>query len=445
MDRGQGLLMPLQDTPSSRIARAGEFGRTAVKMSTVLGRAAALGLVRRDTLRAEVWHEAHLRAAAELLQTLGRMRGAAAKFGQLLAQRPGLLPEEYLEAMLALSYEAPPLGYGIVKTQFWKEFGRKPTDMFASFERAAFAAASFGQVHRARLQDGTEVAVKVQYPAMERTVRSDFDNLRLFVEPLERVANVKGARDALAELREHVLAELDYRREAENAAEFASRFAGDEDISIPQVHTAISGDRILTLDYCTGSTFTTYLASDPPFEERQRFSRQLLEFGWKCVFRHRLLHADPNPGNFLFGEQQLHVLDFGCVKRFSEETVSCLRSLIHAAMTDDDATLERALREGELIVSAREDEKDAAKQVARLWARPFRTPDFDFGDRAYLSDMVRLQDLLRGVVKRRQAIPVPSQLVLYGRHLIGQTYLLFRLGARGRFRELIAPYVSPAD
>src|SRR5512146_2246262 len=128
--------------------------------------------------------EAHLAAAIKLFGTMGYLRGAVMKVGQLLANLPEVVPEEFAEVLSALHFEAPPMHFAMVRELFLDEFGQEPEELFTSFDRQAFAAASLGQVHRARLRSGEEVAVKIQYPGIARTIRTDLRNLRLLLQPM---------------------------------------------------------------------------------------------------------------------------------------------------------------------------------------------------------------------------------------------------------------------
>ena len=128
--------------------------------------------------------EAHLAAAVRLFGTMGYLRGAVMKVGQMLANLPEVVPEEFSEVLAALHFEAPPMHFAMVRELFLDEFGQEPEELFASFDRQAFAAASLGQVHRARLKSGEEVAVKIQYPGISGTIKSDLRSLRLLLQPL---------------------------------------------------------------------------------------------------------------------------------------------------------------------------------------------------------------------------------------------------------------------
>jgi predicted unusual protein kinase regulating ubiquinone biosynthesis (AarF/ABC1/UbiB family) len=428
--------------PVTRLGRLAEIGRFGVRASTFFGIAGARGLIADPADKKVAWTHAHENAAAALFESLGRMRGAAAKIGQLLAQRPGFLPEQYVELMFDLSNRVPPMGYGMVKTQFLSELGRLPGEVFAHFEREPVAAASFGQVHRAVGIDGSKLAVKVQYPGALASLDSDLRNVRMLLEPVAAVLNLRYATDALEEVETHVVRELDYRLEAKNMEEFARLFAGASWISIPKVH-APNSRRVLTMTFLEGTDLRSYLAKGPRDAERQAYGLALLRFAWKCMFEHRMLHADPNPGNYLFHENGvLGVLDFGCVKRFPAEFVKNLADGMRAQFRGDTKAFEETMRRAQLLPeNAAPEARAAILRAAEAWGRPFAAPGFDFSDRKFLEELVDLQSLLQGLVSREAPIPLPKDWMFYGRHILGITYLLFKLGARGNFNEEIAPYL----
>jgi predicted unusual protein kinase regulating ubiquinone biosynthesis (AarF/ABC1/UbiB family) len=429
------------DLPASRAARAAEIGRLGASLLSTMIRTGARELVSGLGGRERVVSEVHRAGASVLFASLGRLRGPAAKMGQFLAQRPGTLPDEYLESMLALTDRVPAMSATTVLTLIASELGRPPAALFAAFERTPLAAGSFGQVHAAARRDGREVAVKIQYPAVDEALESDLANLEMVLPAIERLAGRDDLDALVAELRARLTEELDYRREAESAALFRAIFAG-RPIVIPEVHEDLSTRRVLTTDLLEGAPLQAYLDGAPTLADRNRAALLVLRFSFEAVLDHAVLHVDPNPGNYLFRRDgALGVVDFGCVKRFPATFPERVRTMYRAAARGRAGLLDDALVGcGLLSPEATPAERAPLRELARQWARPGLEPDFDFGDRAYLDELTRLQhQLARGRVVR-----IPPDWVFYARQVVGVTYLLHRLGARHRsafieqFQEVLA-------
>ncbi len=379
-------------------------------------------------------------SAAVLVAGLGRLRGGAAKFGQLLAQRPGALPDEYIEAAIALADQIPPMSYSLIKTQVLADLGGSPTELFASFDRQPLAAASLGQVHRATLPDGSDVAVKVQYPGIAKSMESDLANLRLLLPLLERIGNRDDLRAAYLELRDRLLEELDYRREAANCRRFGELFAGQPFV-VPAPHPQFSGRRVLTLDLVAGQKLAALVESGPRSTVRNRFGRLLVRFTWEPVFRHSVMYVDPNPGNFLFRDDgTLGVVDFGCIKEFSPDFVDNLRWAMRAGVDGTDADVDAALEgNGFLTAATGAESRGEMRALIRMWAAPGRGATFDFGNRDYLHALVGRQNR----ILRDPSVTIPAGWLFYARQVVGITYLLYRLGAAGRFGSLFEELLTP--
>jgi aarF domain-containing kinase len=429
------------ELPRSRSTRALEMGTLGVKLAGNLLRAGALGLVATGLRRDQVWKDAHGAGAAMMVETLGKMRGVAAKFGQLLAQRPGSLPEEYIEAMLALADRAPAMSYSLIKTQIIGQLGRSPAELFASFDKTPLAAASLGQVHRATLADGTALAVKVQYPAIGETLDADFANLGVLVGLLERIGSWTDIRDAFAEVRERLTEELDYRREAANTRRFAALFEGQPYV-IPRVHDALSTEKVLTLDFVDGKNLRDYLATDPPQERRNHFGRLLMRATWYAEFEHAVLHVDPNPGNYLFRDDgRLGILDFGCVKEFRPGFLAGLKQLMTASTYQGDRELDDALVAcGLARPDATAGPREFFRTMSRSWAEPCTVETFDFGHRPYLERLVALQQVMLG---KGPEVSLSPDWIFFGRQVVGITYLLYKLGVNDRMRDEFSRFVPP--
>ena len=258
--------------------------------------------------------------AEKLVETLGDLKGAAMKLGQAASMDPDLFPPEVRAVLARLQNEAPPMPFERVAAVLEDELGGTPDELFAEFSHEPMAAASLGQVHRARMRDGRDVVVKIQYPGIDQALRSDIDNLGLVVKTMALAHRALDGRQYFRELAEELAHELDYSREGRLAREFARASARLPDIVVPEVVDERTSTRVLTMQHIPGQTLKTFLASQADNAERLRVSGLLIRAIHGAFLVDGTVHADPHPGNFMvMPDGRLGVLDFGSVKRFSRE------------------------------------------------------------------------------------------------------------------------------
>ncbi|RYE75640.1 MAG: AarF/ABC1/UbiB kinase family protein, partial [Myxococcales bacterium] len=287
-----------------------------------------------------------LHLAEAMLRTLGEMKGLPLKLGQMLSYIDGLAPpgyeEKFQEALRVLQQQAPPLDPGAAERVLAAELRGSPDTLFASWEREPFAAASIGQVHRATTRSGQRVAVKVQYPGIDRAIENDLKSLTLleqFASPLSRQYH---SDEALAEIRAVFLAELDYGREARMADLFRTTSAGIAGVVIPRVHHSLTTRRVLTTELLGGQGYQEFCATASA-DERSAAGVALWSFMFKNMLCHGLLYADPHPGNYRFlGDGRVGVLDFGCVKLLPPELVAGMKRYMVAGMDGDWKAFDQA-------------------------------------------------------------------------------------------------------
>jgi predicted unusual protein kinase regulating ubiquinone biosynthesis (AarF/ABC1/UbiB family) len=220
--------------------------------------------------------ETHLRVAIRLLRGMAYLRGAVMKIGQMLGNLPEIVPDQLVEMLEKLHFEAPPMHFSLLREFVRNELGRDPEEDFASFETRPFAAASLGQVHRARLKTGETVAVKIQYPSIVTTIRSDFRNLRALMTPIRLSKDWEDLKESLADLQRVLEQETDYEREAETLRKARALFREDDRIVLPSVYESFSTPRVLTMEYLGGVHIHDFLAKNPPQQERDHFGAQIL-------------------------------------------------------------------------------------------------------------------------------------------------------------------------
>jgi predicted unusual protein kinase regulating ubiquinone biosynthesis (AarF/ABC1/UbiB family) len=381
--------------------------------------------------------ETHLRAAIQMLRTMGYLRGAATKLGQALANLPNIVPDQFVETLERLHFEAPPMHFALLRELVRNELGREPEEAFATFDPQAFAAASLGQVHRATLRSGEDVAVKIQYPAISRSIRSDFRNLSALLLPLRLGRGWEPMKAQLEEVRRVIEQETDYQQEAEWQRRARCLFHEDDRILVPRVHDELSTRRVLTMEYLDGVHPPAFLAGDPPQEQRDHFGGLIYQAGSRLHFAGRLLYADPHPGNYLFRAYgQLGLLDFGCVRPYTDREWECNR-LADVAVRGGDDDMVRVVR---ACLGLAEDEPLEPEVLARnvefcrwIW-RPYRHDGpFDFGDPGYLREGV---DHIAALGRARIASPWLPMNAFLERWYLGMGALVYRLRARVDMRAI---------
>lgn len=387
--------------------------------------------------KARLRSEAHLAAALQLFATMGYLRGAVMKVGQLLANLPEVVPEEIAEVLAALHFEAPPMHFSMVRELFLDEFGREPEEIFAVFDRQAFAAASLGQVHRARLHSGEEVAVKIQYPGIARTIRADLRNLRLLLQPLCFTKDWQDTLAKLADIEAMLLMETDYEQEADFGRQARLLFSETDQVVVPKVFAAYSTKRVLTTEYLAGQHLDAFLATAPSQEKRDHFTHLITVATFRIYFRLHWFLADPHPGNFIFmADGRLGMIDFGCTRAMKEDEWELICALERATLEQDEAAIDRITARACLFAGPEEMEPERLAIVRRglNWnMEPWRQEGlFDFGDRAFF-----LRGIDNFMETARKRYTRGSPLYLWSsRFLFGGRALCYRMQGRCEFRKI---------
>jgi predicted unusual protein kinase regulating ubiquinone biosynthesis (AarF/ABC1/UbiB family) len=287
------------------------------------------------------------REAERYVAVLGDMKGVAMKVGQLLSfLDAGAIPDQYRAAYQriigALQADAPPMPFETVRAVIERELERPVEEVFAWIGERPMAAASIGQVHAARLPDGREVVVKVQYPGVGDAIRADLQNTELiasFARVGAKLSPIRVTADPTAiaeEITERVSEELDYRMEAANQSEFCSHYEGHPFIRIPEVVKEVSTERVLVMDHHDGLRWSAAL--EQPQAIKDTWGEVIYRFVHGSLYDFGAFNADPHPGNYLFHDDGgVTFLDFGCVKRFSPEQVVAMRRISQSVFEDQDA------------------------------------------------------------------------------------------------------------
>src|SRR5690606_4929743 len=282
----------------------------------------------------------------EVASTLGEMKGAVMKVGQIASQMQDLLPPEIADALSVLQKASAPMPFSVIRRQIKRELGDEPAALFAEFSEQPFAAASIGQVHRARLHDGRDVVVKVQYPAVKESIDSDMRHLRRILRLGGLLKVEEATLDAIfREIRDQLEEELDYRREADNLQRFRAFHADEPWLVIPDVIDSHSSDRVLTLTFEPGDDLDTVRTSDAYDQPlRNLLGERIFDAIGRQMFVLRAVHCDPHPGNFAYRpDGSIVMYDFGAIKRIDEEDIAAFRDLTQAAYEDDIPQLEQVL------------------------------------------------------------------------------------------------------
>ncbi|HEY7664362.1 MAG TPA: AarF/ABC1/UbiB kinase family protein [Xanthobacteraceae bacterium] len=413
-------------------ARAARYARVGANMSGVAARFAGARLLGLALDRG--------RNASELAAALGGLKGPIMKVAQLMATIPDALPAEYAAELMKLQSEAPPMGWAFVKRRMAAELGPDWQNKFAGFDHHPAAAASLGQVHRARAHEGSELACKLQYPDMQSAVEADLRQLQLIFAIHRRMDPVIDTTEIAKEIGARIREELDYRREAKHVMLYRRMLEGMEQIRVPRVWPELSTGRLLTLDWLSGRRLLEH--KDAELAVRNRIGTAMFSAWWLPFSRFGVIHGDPHLGNYTVFDVHgrpsgINLLDYGCIRIFPAKFVGGVVDLYHGLLTGDD----------ELVVHAYE--TWGFKRLNRdligalnIWARFIYGPLLDDRVRS-LADGVKPSEYGRReafrvhqALKQRGPVTVPREFVFMDRAAIGLGAVFLHLRAELNFHKL---------
>ena len=293
----------------------------------------------------------HLRNARRIERTICELQGLFIKVGQLISIMTNFLPEEFRRELEGLQDAVPPRPYADIEARIREELHKTPAELFASFEQHPIASASIGQVHFARMLDGTKVAVKVQYPDIEEVVRRDLNTLRRIFWIVGWFVPYQGLAELYREIRAIIMDELDYHAEAHNAERIAANFVGRSDVGFPTVVHELSTARVLTTHFEAGCKITDRPGVKQLGLDRGELARQVVEIYCQQIFTDGVYHADPHPGNLIVrpgvdGRPPTIVfLDFGAVAEIPGNVRQGMVELLQGALTRDTRRIVGAMKQ----------------------------------------------------------------------------------------------------
>jgi predicted unusual protein kinase regulating ubiquinone biosynthesis (AarF/ABC1/UbiB family) len=335
--------------PKGRIRRTAQVGSTLGTQGARYAGTRAANIARSKEAGDEAIERRHLEAAERMVATLGRMKGAAMKIGQLASFiDTEFLPPEYRdlyqEHLAQLRTQAPTMPWSQVRKVLDQEWEEPCEELFEQIEHEAAAAASIGQVHRAVLPDGRRVAVKIQYPGVAEAIAADMQNAGLILRMAKALAPGLDAKAAAAELKERVMEELDYELEAQNQRSFARGYRGHPFIHVPDVVTRLSTQRVLVSEWVDGAGFEE--VKQLPQADRDRFGEIVYRFCFGSIFHLQHFNADAHPGNYLWmPDGRVAFLDFGMTKHLDKDQIELEITALDAIFDGDPERLRVALHD----------------------------------------------------------------------------------------------------
>jgi predicted unusual protein kinase regulating ubiquinone biosynthesis (AarF/ABC1/UbiB family) len=343
----QGMARESEKIPTSRARRTATVATLAASEAVKQFGTRAANITRGEEASEEAMARRQLETAKQIVAVLGTMKGAAMKLGQVMSFLDvGLVAEEHRDEfqreLAKLRDAAPTVSFKQMRRVIEDDLEVPIAEVFSSFEEDPIAAASIGQVYRATLKDGREVAVKVQYPGVAAAVRADMQNLDMIMRLLKRMTPGMDVKAITKEIRERIVEELDYELEAQNQRSLARIFAGHPFIVVPDVVSTLSRERVLVSEFVRGVGFE--VLKGRPQAQRDRIGEILFRFFIGCLYRHRQFSGDPHPGNFLLQDDgRVAFLDFGLFKRLDTAPVELELAAQRAVVEGDAAALHNLL------------------------------------------------------------------------------------------------------
>ncbi len=383
------------------------------------------------------------KASEDFAKTLGGMKGLAAKLGQMASYLDESLPEETRKALSQLQADMPAMTYEITSQVIYEQLGKLPDKVFADFEERPFAAASIGQVHRAVTKSGIQVAVKVQYPGIEKALKADMSNASMLFSAIGMMFPHLDPKPIVEELRVRLFEEVDYKVEADNQRLFSEFYKSHPFIGIPRVIDELSTTKVLTSEYVDGVRFSEITSWDQ--SDRDWAGEVIFRFVFRSLYSLCAFNGDPHPGNYLFTKsKKVTFLDFGLVKRFTQNESVIFNEMVRTMITHRDIDeFRRVIEKAGLL---KENAKVSTQEVAEYFSTFYELvkDNCEYQVTPELSTK-----LLRTVLATSNPVTkfatVPPAFVLIQRINLGIYALLAQLRATANWREIaeeLWPHVS---
>lgn len=421
----------------SRWRRNSRLARLGARIGLAHAGTSARKLFASAERKEQLSREREMKSAQQVADELGNMKGALMKLGQMASYLDDGLPEPLRLALSQLQSNAPPMSIELVHQEITRELGKTVDELFVEFDDEPIAAASIGQVHRAilRTPEGERaVAVKVQYPGVAEAIDADLRTADLLGTLLAFGFKSLNPEDMVAEIKDRLREELDYKKEAENQQLFADFYKGHPFIHVPEVLHNYSTSRILVSELVSGSTFAEVLTW--PQEQRDAAGEAIFRFVFRSLYRFRAFNGDPHPGNYIFHKDgKVSFLDFGLIKHFTVDEMNMFQSMVKAAVLDNDMeTYRRVIEDAGMF------QKDApfSTEEAGDYFAHFYEPVRESKEMTWTTGYAT--SIVRHTFDRTSAIAqyatVPRSFVFIQRINLGLYALLGQLGASGNFRRI---------
>jgi len=389
--------------PTSKVERAGKFVTTGLKVGTNYIKHYTRKLMDPSTTKEEL----HQDNAADIYDTLSNLKGSALKVAQMLSMDKGMLPKAYTEKFAMSQYSAPPLSGPLVVNTFVKTLGKSPSQLFDQFDLQASNAASIGQVHKAT-KNGKKLAVKIQYPGVANSVKSDLRMVKPFAIRIVGMNEVDMDK-YFDEIESKLLEETDYALELRRSMDLSRECAHIPNLKFPGYYPELSSDRIITMDWLDGQHLKEFLLTNPSQEVRDKIGQALWDFYQFQVHSLKQVHADPHPGNFLMRpDGTIGIFDFGCVKEIPEDFYENYFLLVDKEVLKDEKRRHQIYTNLEMIHPS-----DTPKEVEffsglfqhmiDLLTLPFTLDNFDFGNEVYFNEIYAYMDELYNMKEIRDS------------------------------------------
>ena len=434
---------PNDDREKNRFsARARRYARVGTKVGGVAARMAGQRFLGAPGSRAG--------NAIALAAALGGLKGPIMKVAQLLATIPDAVPPEYASELMKLQSQAPPMGWAFVKRRMSAELGPDWQQKFSSFEHHPTAAASLGQVHRARALDGSDLACKLQYPDMQSAVEADLKQLHLLLSLRKRFDPAIDTSEIAVEIAARLREELDYVREAKHVALYQHMLQDAPAVRVPKVWPELSTGRLLTLDWLEGTRLLAH--KDDPLKDRNRIATAMFTAWWFPFSRFGVIHGDPHLGNYtVFADAKgkaggINLLDYGCVRIFPPSFVGGVVDLYRGLLEGDDDLVVHAYETWGFKRLTRE-----LIDTLNIWARFIYGPLLDDRVRS-IADGVKPSEYGRKeafrvhqALKAKGPVTVPREFVFMDRAAIGLGAVFLHLAAELNFYRLFNEAIEDFD